>query len=321
MATRRPFRFGVSTIPVQSREAWMAHARKAEALGYSSLWMGEHPSWGGLDVTVALMAAADATTTLRVASNVFANDFHNPVLLAQAAATLDLLSDGRLEFGLGAGWLRADFEACALPFDPHATRMARLEEALQVIKGLWGEEAVTFTGRYYRLPELNLSTKPKQRPHPPIFIGGGGRRILTLAGREADIVGVNPKTSPAGAIDLTATTADAVDQQIAWIREAAGPRFAGLELQTVVMAVKVTEDRQQGAEEVAASMASWPSTFLANPPTAEHILTSPTCLVGTVEQMVEELQARRERYGISYISVFGGYVDMLSPVVAQLAGT
>ena len=321
MTTHRPFRFGVGNIGVQSRAEWVGHARKAEALGYSSLWMGDHPSRGGLDVTVALMAAADATTTLRVASHVFTNDFHNPVLLAQAAATLDLLSDGRLEFGLGAGWLRADYDACALPFDPHATRIARLEEALQVIKGLWGEEAVPFTGRYYRVPELNPSTKPKQRPHPPIFIGGGGRRILTLAAREADIVGVNPKTSSAGAIDLTATTADAVDQQIAWIREAAGPRFPGLELETVAVAVKVTENRQQGAEEVAASMASWPSTFLSNPPTAEHILTSPTCLVGTVEQMVEDLQARRERYGISYISVFGEYVDVLSPVVARLAGT
>ena len=130
-----------------------------------------------------------------------------------------------MEFGLGAGWLRSDFEVCTVPFDPHATRIARMEEALHVIKGLWGEEAVTFTGSYYRVSDLNPGTKPKQCPHPPIYIGGSGRRILTVAAREAEIVGVNPKS-------LSTTTAEAEDQQIAWIRDAAGPRFPGLELET-----------------------------------------------------------------------------------------
>jgi probable F420-dependent oxidoreductase len=276
--------------------------------------MGDHPSWGGLDVTVALMAAAAATTTLRVASHVFANDFHNPVLLAQAIATLDLLSDGRMEFGLGAGWLRSDFEVCAVPFDPHAVRLARMEEALQVIKGLWSEDVAPFTGSYYQVPDLNPTTKPQQRPHPPIYIGGRGRRILTLAAREADIVGVAQK-SP------STTPAEDLDQQVAWVREAAGPRFPGLELETVVVAVRVTEDRQHGAEEIAAEIANMPVPSVEDLPTAAHILASPAYLVGTVEQMVEDLQARRERYGISYISVFGDYVDTLSPVVARLTGT
>lgn len=321
MTTNRPFRFGAGSIGVQSRAEWLDHARKAEALGYATLWMGEHPGFGGIEPTVALMAAADATTSLRLACHVFANDFHHPVLLAQSVATLDVFSEGRMEFGLGAGWLRSDYETCAVPFDPPSVRIGRLEEALHVIKGLWGKEAVTFSGEYYRVTDVNPELKPQQRPHPPIFIGGGGRRILTLAAREADIVGVNPKGTPAGTIDLNTIAADAVDQRIAWIHEAAGPRFPELELQMGVLGVKVTENRQQGAEELAALVASVPSTILSNPPTADQVLTSPQFLVGTVEQIVEDLQARRERYGISYITVFGEYMEVLSPVVARMAGT
>jgi len=299
----------------------VAHARNVEDLGYSTLWMGEHPGWGGIPPTVGLMAAAAATTTLRLSSQVFSNDFHNPVLLAQDAAALDLLSDGRLEFGLGGGWLGSDYEACGVDFDPPAVRIQRLEEAVCLIKRLFTEEAVTFTGSYYRVNDLNLQPKPTQHPHPPMFIGGGGRRVLTLAGREADIVGLDPKGTVTGTKNLATTAAEAVEQQISWVREAAGARFPDLELQTLVWAVKVTEDRRQGAEDVAAMMASWPPTIISNPPNAEHILTSPQFLVGTVEQIVEDLQERRERYGISYLTVFGDYVDVLSPVVACLAGT
>ena len=321
MPTHRPFRFGAGDIPAQSRAEWVEHARKAEGLGYSSLWIGEHPAFGGIEPAVALMAAADATTSLRLACHVFANDFHNPVLLAQSVATLDVFSEGRVEFGLGAGWLRLDYETCAVPFDPPAVRIGRLEEALHVIKGLWGDEAVTFSGVYYQVTGVNPALKPQQRPHPPIFTGGGGRRILTLAAQQADIVGVNPQGTATGTIDLNTIAADAVDQRIAWIREAAGPRFPELELHMQVVGVKVTENRQQGAEELAAWVASVPSTILSNPPTPAQVLTSPKFLVGSVDQIVEDLQARRERYGFSYITVFGEYVDVLSPVVARLAGT
>jgi probable F420-dependent oxidoreductase len=207
-----------------------------------------------------------------------------------------------------------------VPFDPPATRIERLEEAVTLIKRLYGDEPVTFAGHHYQVQDLNLFPKPTQRPHPPIFIGGGGRRVLTLAAREADIVGLDPKGTTAGTKDLATTTAQGVDEQLGWLRAAAGERFDSLELHILVFAVEVTDDRRRGAERVAEMVASIPSTIISNAPSAEQILESPQFLVGTIAQIVEDLQERRERYGISYITVFGEYVDVLSPVVAQLAG-
>lgn len=321
MVTPRPFRFGTSLIPVQSGNALATFARKVEALGYSTLEIGEHLSLGGLGPVATLMAVADATSRLRVASQVFVNDFHHPVLLAQEAATIDLLSDGRLEFGIGGGYLRTDYIAAGLPFDPPAVRIGRLEEAVALIKRLFGEEPVTFAGDSYRVDGLTLQPKPKQRPYPPLFIGGGGRRVLTLAAREANIVGLDPKGTAAGTKDATTMAAERVEQLVGWVREAAGPRFADVELHTNILALKVTENRRQGREDVAARLASIPPTLVSNTLDDEHILGSPHILIGSVEQIVEDLQARRERYGISYVTVAGEDVDVFSPVVARLAGT
>ena len=323
MAAHRPFRFGVGVGSAQSRAEWVATARKVEALGYSTLVMGEHLSFlsaGSLGPIAALMAAADATTTLRLGSGVFNNDFRHPCMLAQEAATIDLLSDGRLELGIGGGWLKADYDVSGVPFDPPAVRIERLEEAVTLIKRLFGDEPVTFAGRHYRVQDLNLFPKPMQRPHPPLFIGGGGKRVLTLAAREADIVGLDPKGTVAGTKDLATTGAQAVDQQVGWLRAAAGERFDSLELQILNFAVEVTDDRRRGAERAAAMIASIPSSIFSNAPSAEQILESPQFLVGTIAQIVDDLQERRERYGISYIRVCEEYVDTFSPVVAQLAG-
>jgi probable F420-dependent oxidoreductase len=323
MAAHKPFRFGVGAGPAQSRPEWVAAARKIEALGYSTMVMGEHLGFaevGGMGPIAGLMAAADATTTLRLGSAVFNNDFRHPYMLAQEAATIDMLSDGRLELGLGGGWLKADYDVSGVPFDPPALRIERLEEAVTLIKRLYGDEPVTFAGRHYQVQDLNLFPKPTQRPHPPIFIGGGGRRVLTLAAREADIVGLDPKGTAAGTKDLATTTAQGVDEQLGWLRAAAGERFDSLELHILVFAVEVTDDRRRGAERVAEMVASIPSTIISNAPSAEQVLESPQFLVGTIAQIVDDLQERRERYGISYITVFAEYVDVLSPVVAQLAG-
>jgi len=320
LATQRPFRFGVGMTPVQSRSEWAAYAQKAEALGYATLCIGEHLSWGGLGLLPSLMAAAEATTTLRLASHVFTNDLHNPVVLAAEAATLDLLSDGRLEFGLGAGWFHGDYAAAGIPFDPAIVRIQRLAEAVQLIKALWGDSPVTFTGGSYQVQDLNLHPKPMQRPHPPIFIGGGGKKVLTLAAREADIVGLDVKGTTTGVKDLATTAGAMIEQQIGWIREAAGPRLPDLEIQILVFAIAITNDRRQGAEQIATMLASWPTTVMANAPSADHILESPQFLLGTVEQIAADLQQRRERYGISYITVFGDYIDIFSPVVTLLDG-
>jgi probable F420-dependent oxidoreductase len=312
----RPFRFGAAMIPVRSRGQWTDHARKVEALGYSTLWMGQHPAWGGIEPTVALMAAADATTRLRVATHVLTNDLHNPVLLAQTATTLDLLSEGRLEFGVGAGWLRSDYGTCGVPFDAPAFRIDRLEEAVRVMKLLWGGQPVTFRGEHYQVTGPEPPLQPTQRPHPPLFLGGGGRRMLTMAARHGDIIGLQgPIGTPVGT-----ASAEAVDQQVQWIRAAAGPRFDELEIQANVLASKVTDDRTRGAEEIAAWMASLPPTLRTHP-TANQVVASLVFLVGSTDQIVEDLQARRERYGVSYITVLGEDADAFSPIVARLAGT
>jgi probable F420-dependent oxidoreductase len=321
MATKRPFRFGTTDISPASRAEWAAYARKVEELGYSTLVMGDHFSFGGLGPLAALMAAADATTTLRLGSMVFANDFRNPVLLAQEAATIDLFSDGRFEFGLGSGWLRDDYVAVGLPFDPPATRIQRLAEAIPLIKQLFGDTPVTFAGNYYRVEHLNLMPKSKQRPHPPILIGGGGRRVLTLAGQAADIVSIDPKGTAAGTKDIATSTADAVLEQVAWVRAAAGTRFDDLELHSLLLMVRVSDNRHHAAEQMAAELATFPATWVSNAVLSpEQILASPHFLVGTVDQMVADLQMRRERYGISYITVFGDDIDTFSPVVARLVG-
>jgi probable F420-dependent oxidoreductase len=321
MAPPRPFRFGTSLIPLQGGKELTAFARKVEALGFSTLAIGEHLSLGGIGPVASIMAVATATSSLRVASGMFVNDFRHPVLLAQEAATIDLLSDGRLDLGIGGGWLRTDYVVAGIPFDPPAVRIARLEEAVPLIKRLFGQEPVIFSGDYYRVDGLNLQPKPTQRPHPPLFIGGGGRRVLRLAAREANIVGLDPKGTAAGTKDAATMSAGVVEQLIGWVREAAGPRFPELELHTNVLALKVTDNRQQGKEEVAATLASMPPAIVSNTLDDEHILSSPHVLIGTVDQIVEDLQARRERYGISYVTVPGEYIDVFSPVVARLAGT
>ncbi|MDQ2997808.1 MAG: TIGR03621 family F420-dependent LLM class oxidoreductase, partial [Chloroflexota bacterium] len=279
-------------------------------------------SFGSLGPLAALMAAADATTTLRLGSMVFANDFRNPVLLAQEAATIDLFSDGRFEFGIGSGWLRDDYIAVGTPFDPPAIRIQRLAEAVPLIKQLFGDTPVTFAGKYYQVENLNLMPKPKQRPHPPILIGGGGRRVLTLAGQEADIVSIDFKGTAAGTKDIATSTDDAVAEQVAWVRAAAGARFDDLELHSLILMMRVADNRHQAAEQMAAELATFPVTWVSNAVLSpEQILASPHFLVGTVDQMVADLQMRRERYGISYITVFGDSVDTFSPIVARLAGS
>ena len=323
MATSRPFRFGVlAMVEASSRDAWVNYARKVEDLGYSTLVMGEHISFGGLAPFPALMAAADATTHLRVATHVLVNDFRNPVLLAQEVATLDLLAEGRLEFGIGAGWLAADYQAAGMPFAPAPTRVRRLEEAVSLLKRLFGDGPVTFEGAYYSVHDMDLTTKPQQRPHPPLYVGGGGKQVLSFAAREANIVGVSSKATAVGALNLGDRTPQAFDEKVRWIREAAGERSAELELNTLIQHVRITDNRHQGVEEILAAYASWPPGLVVNVPrSTEEILEAPYCLIGTVAQIVEQLQERRERYGISYITVHGGFTEALAPVIERLAGT
>jgi probable F420-dependent oxidoreductase len=296
-----------------SRAEWTDKARKLEDLGYAVLTVPDHLA-EFLAPIPALVAAALATKALRVGTLVLNNDFRHPVLIAREAATLDRLSDGRLELGVGAGHMRSEYDQAGLSFGSGGTRVDRLTEAVAIIKALLAGESVTFSGTHYRVTEHTVHPIPVQRPHPPILIGGNGRRLLALAGREAGIVGLSGITFRQGGIqpDLSAWRAAAVEERLAIVRAAAGERFRRLELNALVQRVVVTDDRHGAARELASR---WPQLSV------DELLASPYLLVGTVDQMVEDLRARRERWGISYYTVFEPFMSAFAPVVNRLAGT
>jgi probable F420-dependent oxidoreductase len=312
MGGMKPFRFGVNVGRAGSQAAWAEKARKLEDLGYSALTVPDHLA-DLLAPMPALLSAAEATTRLRVGTNVLNNDFRHPVLVAREAATVDLLTEGRLQLGLGAGHMRSEYDQAGLPFDAGGTRVERLTEAVSIVKGLLRGEQVSFVGRHYCVTGHTIYPLPVQRPHPPLLIGGNGRQLLTLAAKEADIVGLSGITFRHGGTepDLSGWRVAGVDARVQLVRAAAGDRYERLELNALVQRVVVTDDRRRAAEELANR---W--TQLS----PEEILQSPYVLIGTVDQLVEELQARRERLGISYYVIFEPYMDVFAPVVARLDG-
>jgi probable F420-dependent oxidoreductase len=308
----RAFRFGVQEHRAPSAAAWREKAQLVESLGYSTLYIPDH--FGDqLGPVAALMSAADATTRLRIGSLVFDNDYRHPVVLAKEAATLDLLSDGRLDFGLGAGWMASDYEQSGIPFDTPGVRIDRMAEALQIIKQFFAGGSVSFAGKHYRVEGLEAAPSPVQKPHPPIVLGGGGRRMLQLAAREADIISVNYNLRE-GRINrklVHTGMAGATEEKLDWIREAAGARLDEIELGATIFVANVTDDRDSIAESMSAALGTKP----------REILEMPHFLIGTVDQLVDDLRSRRERYGISFIVVPGEAAESLAPVVERLTGT
>jgi len=316
-ATIHPFRFGAQLPKASSAEEWAVMARELEDLGYSTLFMPDHFD-DQLAPVPALMAAADATSTLRVGSLVLDNDYKHPVVLAKEAATIDVLSGGRLELGLGAGWMKTDYEQSGIPYDRPGVRIDRFEEGLAIMKGLLSDDGpVTFAGKHYTITAHEGTPKPVQKPHPPILIGGGGKRVLTIAGREADIVSINfdlrsgaigPEVGPSG-------TAEATREKVGWVRDAAGDRFDDVELSLTIFVGMITDDPEGLASAMGPGFGITPAQALEVP----HVL------VGSLDQMVETLQQRREQYGFSYIVISSGFTGdawrTLAPVVAKLAGT
>jgi len=307
----RLFRFGVTVPSVSAGSAWAEKARRVERLGFSVLAVPDHFR-DQLAPVPALTAAALATTRLRVGSLVFCNDFRHPVVLAKEAATLDVLSGGRFELGLGAGWLKAEYDQAGIPFDAPATRVERLEEAVTIVKGLLAGERVTFTGRHYSIADLEGRPVPVQRPHPPILIGGGGQRTLSLAAREASIVGFVPRALKDGSgLDRTDFGEAALRQKIQWARAADGDRFDSLELNALIQAVVVSDQRTHTADQLAARFKV----------ARDLVLESPYVLLGTIDEICDTIRQRRERYGISYLTVFERDMEAFAPVVERLAGT
>ena len=309
----KPFRFSLTATGVNDPAQFTELCRRAEGLGYSTISMADHLD-DQLAPMLALTAAAQATTTLRVLSLVLANDYRHPAILAKEITTLDQLSGGRLEFGIGAGWMVSDYEQAGLPYDRPGVRIGRLAEAVEILRAALTGAPVDFDGTYYRISGLVNTPPPVQAGGPPLMLAGGAQKMLTFAGREADIVGVNAALT-AGVIDERVgptATAAATDEKIGWIRDGAGPRFDDLELQTRVHLAYVGDDAGAFAEGVGPALGL----------TREQALATPHALIcSSPAEAVEVLQSWRERWGISYIGLSADAVDTMAPVVAQLAGT
>jgi probable F420-dependent oxidoreductase len=317
----RCFRFGfaVAGSGLRSPRGLRERARAAEELGYSIALVPDHLQHQ-LAPIPTMMYLADATTSLRVGSFVFGNDFRHPGVLARDVLALDLLTAGRLEIGMGAGWVAEDYRLAGVRMDGAGVRIERLEESVRLLKQLLSRPKVDFRGAHYEV--LGEATWPEcvQRPHPPLLIGGGGRRVLSLAAREADIVSFGPRTLRGRAIDWSSMTAAAMDDRVAWIRDAAGDRFPQLELSsyTAIVPPRITDDARGLASSFMDLIAGrWPEFDL----TETEFLDSPLVLIGSVAALVDKLQGIRERFGISYVVVQEGSMAEFAPVVERLAGS
>jgi probable F420-dependent oxidoreductase len=312
LTSPRPFRFGVQASGTVDRAGWIDLAKRMEGDGYAVLTMPDHFDDQFAPVP-ALMAAATATESLRVGALVWDNDYKHPVVLAKELATMDVLSGGRLEVGIGAGWMKSDYDQSGIPMDAPGVRVSRMEEGIAVLKGCFAAGPFDFAGSHYAIKGLNGLPKPVQRPRPPLLIGGGGTRVLTIAAQRADIVGVNG-TLQAGAVGpeaLESMTAEAVDAKVAVVRAAGAARLDRIEMNIRVFMVNVTNDRAAAIGGLAGALGV----------SEDLIDASPFALIGSTAQMAEWLRERRERWGFSYIIVGQHDVEAFAPVVAELAGT
>jgi probable F420-dependent oxidoreductase len=305
---RRPFRFGVMLDTQHGeRERVVELAKRVEAAGGSVLLGTDHLGrWASLPL---LQAAAEATA-LRIGTIVLNNDLRHPTVLAQELTTIDVVTGGRLEVGIGAGWNRPEYEAAGLRFDPPGERLRRMQASLRMLKQAMRDGRIGHDGddAYPSIHQDGLPTST-QRPHPPFLVGGGGPRLLAFAAREAEIVGIDPRSLPGGGSDPEDITEAAVDRKVRWIREAAGDRWAQLEINIIVWEVDPTFHTRPGP-----------------PPSRERGISeaemprSPHYLVGDPAEMTETLLARRERWGISYLAFRADHLAVLEPVIARLAG-
>ncbi|MGH8912120.1 MAG: TIGR03621 family F420-dependent LLM class oxidoreductase, partial [Acidimicrobiia bacterium] len=303
-----PFRFGAMVGQADDRRLWLDQVRMADSLGYSTVLISDHFS-DKLAPLPALVMAAEHTA-LRIGTLVLASDFRHPAVLAKEAATVDLLSGGRLELGIGTGWEEGDYLAAGIARDAPGTQVDRFEEAIEILSGLWSPGPVDYDGEHY---QIHVDGLPKPGPgRPTLLIGGGGERMLGLAGRHADIVGISAAelTTRADLARGITRAGDLLDSKLDWIRAGAGERFESLELNILLFGVGVG-DRTDEAARLAEQWGGSP----------EGILASPHFLAGTIDQITADLINRRERWGISYPAVPQAALQSLAPVVQDLTGT
>jgi probable F420-dependent oxidoreductase len=311
-----PFRFGVqlATLPPTG---WQERLQRIEAWGYDSVFWPDHfgPQW---EPVAALAAAAAVTKRLKVGSLVYGVDYRHPIVLAKAAATLQQLSGGRHEFGIGAGWMESDYREAGIAYERAGLRIERLEEAIQIIRGTWTQDKTSFRGRHYTVQDAQAAVLPRPAP-PRILIGGGGPKVLAVAGRHADIVGVNPKVAE-GRVTAAAmqnATAERTLEKVRWVREAAaaaGRDPQALEWNALVFVAAVSDDPKPLREALARNAGM----------TVEAVMGSPLYLTGSAREVRDLLEQRREQLGLSYVVIQGADEKVLATfaehVVAPLAG-
>lgn len=305
-----PIRFSASLgkTPV---DQLTATARRAEELGFWSVTLPDHFDDQPAPL-IGLTAVAAATSTIRILPLVLSNDYREPVVLAKELATLDAISGGRLEYGLGAGWLKSDYDFAGITNDSPGTRIRRLAETVGILRPLLRGERVDVDGEFYSVHGELAQPHPVQQNGVPLMLAGGKEKMLTLAGATAEIVGINPSLA-AGVIDERAgrdVTAERTDQKLAWVRDAAGARFDSIILQTRIHLAMISEDREAVANELAPLFGI----------SAQDALDSPHALVGSVDQIVDEVQRWRDRWGFSYVSIDAESIEDFAPVVEALDG-
>lgn len=318
----RPFRFAVQSFNADTGAQWTERARRAEALGYSTLFLADHLLGPGpaLDKTAhpvqnlaaipAMAHAAAVTTTLHVGARVFCIDYHDPLVLIKSAMTIDRLSDGRLELGLGAGWLQEEYAATGIAFDPPRVRIDRLSDVVEGLKAFRAEGPVQVHNDSIHWRDFEGVPKPVSKP--PLMIGGGSPRVLRLAGREADIVSLNfnNRSGMIGADGVRSSSEQETERKLGWIREGAGDRFDALEIEIGAYFTFVMDDPSQPLAAMAGAFGY----------TLAEMRQHPHALFGSVDTVCEELERRRERFGISYVTVGDSAMEAFAPVVARLSG-
>ena len=303
------FRFGVQLSSAPSGSDWLDLARRAESLGYGVLNMPDHLD-RQLSPLAALGAVAAATTHIRLSAFVFANDYRHPLILAREAATLDFLSGGRFELGLGAGWMKSDYRALGLHYEPASARVDRLEEAIPIVKALMAGEEVTHHGPAFHLERATSGVPLVQKPRAPLAIGGGRPRMLRLAAREADIVGITTGFSRRGWPLITHGTESALADQVALVREAAGDRFEQLELNLWIGSAGIAGSGNSIAGSVTAAALG----------AAGAVYGSPYVMYGTLGSLRDLLLRRRDKLGVSYYTIPARSMETMAPLVQELAG-
>jgi probable F420-dependent oxidoreductase len=315
MPGTKPFHFLADGRDIVSGPELAEKARRAEAIGYHALVIPDHliPQLGPVS---AMAWIAAATERLRIAAFVFNNDLRHPAVLAQELASLDVLSGGRLDVAIGAGWNEPEYAAIGVPFQPAPVRQARLAEAITVLKGAFGDGRFSFAGEHYTITEMDGQPKPVQRPHPPFLIGGGGRRTLELAAREALIVGLAPRIMSGRRGDPRSITVAATAEKIGWVRAAAGDRFDALELNVYPSQapITVTDHARVEARKAADAIRSRSGIEIGE----DEVLESPHVFIGSIDGLADKLLGLRERLGITSFMV--GAMGELDPLVERLAG-